>query len=115
MRKIETWIKQFITDRNLLVLREVGSNKALNVSYTEYGLKWTMDNYGKLVYYDNARLTHVRNSNIWIPKILGDTSKKSPKVYVEKFIPTDQKSIPAQVAEFIVCNKALRLLYSNNE
>lgn len=38
MKSIEPWIKSFIQDRNLKVMR-TKKGKALNVSYTEEGLK----------------------------------------------------------------------------
>lgn len=39
MRKIEPWIRSFVSDRDLVVLRQTKDNKALNVSYSEDGLK----------------------------------------------------------------------------
>lgn len=38
MKSIEPWIKSFIQDRNLVVMR-TKKGQALNVSYTEEGLK----------------------------------------------------------------------------
>lgn len=116
MRKIEPWIRSFVSDRDLVVLRQTKDNKALNVSYSEDGLKWTTDTYGNLIYYDNARLRHKQlNKDSWLPYIEGDTTQMSSKVYVEKFRPIDHSKVYLQIAEFLWCNKALRMLYSNNE
>lgn len=39
LAEIEPRIKQFVEDQNLYVLRDVRTNKALNVSYSPDGLK----------------------------------------------------------------------------
>lgn len=54
MKAIEERISKFIEDRNLVVLREKRSGRALNVSYTEDGLKYTTSLSGKLPYFNDA-------------------------------------------------------------
>lgn len=108
MKKIEQWIRQFVSERDLWVLRDKLTNKALNVSYSPEGLKYTTNKYGDLVYFNNAKLKK-HNSKL-IP--VGDLGISS-KVYVEKFIPMDHKDFKLQIAEYLFADKGLRLLYNN--
>ncbi len=48
---------QMIAERNLVVLRENGSGKALNVSYTSDGLRYTMNKVGRYIF--DPRRNHV--------------------------------------------------------
>lgn len=54
VKAIEERIAKFISDRDLLVLREKKTGRALNVSYTEDGLKYTTSLSGRLIYFTDA-------------------------------------------------------------
>lgn len=121
IRPIEPWIRKYIEDANLVVLRDKRNNKPLNVSYTEEGLRWTCNKDAKLLFYKNAYLRHRDiGEKIWQPYIVGDT-KRNPHVVVEKFVPKDHRredgrlNIHLQKAEYLWCNKAMRLLYHVGE
>lgn len=118
-------IKQFIVDRNLYVLRDAKTGNALNVSYSEDGLKWTTNAAGKLLYYQNGMLApkinvkkSTRNNELVFDYVTivprdGQTLRKSNRVYVEKFIPTDRNTLREQIAEYTWTDKAYRLLVLN--
>lgn len=114
MKSIEPWIKSFIQDRNLVVMR-TKKGQALNVSYTQEGLKWTTDLDGNLLYYKDCRLKHKEViPGVWRPYIDG-SGERNPNIIIEAFIPRDHQNPYHQSAEYKACNKALRLLYTNNE
>lgn len=69
-----------IAKENLKVLRNK-AGVALNVSYTEDGLKWTGNKDGRALYYKNARISG--------GKITGKDLTKSNQVIVETFVPTN--------------------------
>lgn len=111
--KIEPWIKTFIKDRNLVVLRKKtknGPGRALNVSYSEEGLKYTMDKYGTLIACKRAKLVKEGDKLI----IKGNTSLPN-NVYIEKFIPQDHVNLRDQLVEFVMSNRALKLLYATEQ
>ena len=56
IQPIDKVIGQFITDKNLYVLRNRKTGQAINTSYTEEGLKYTMSPNGKLTYFKDAKL-----------------------------------------------------------
>ena len=89
--------------------------KALNVSYSEEGLKWTSNKFGRLLYFADAFITHEEDGS---PKFTGNV-KKDKKKFVEDFIPRDhffngRMNEETQRAEFLWVDKGLRLLYSPN-
>ena len=87
--------------------------RALNVSYTEEGLKWTSSK-TKYLYFNqaNSRLVLGKTKNMLV--LEGDLSK-SPKVFVEDFVPRNhyRGSVihPDQPTEYLWVDKGLRLLY----
>lgn len=94
-----------------MVLRDKDGT-AINVSYSESGLKWTtLAGRTDLIFYKDAKLKHQKLGSFYLPYIDGDTSK-SPNYRVEKFIPTDQKTGYQQKMEFRAIDKALKLLYN---
>ena len=97
-------------DHPFAVLRDQ-SGKALGVSYTEQGLKYVTATDGSLPYYRKAflstRIDEFGDTEIYIR---GDT-RKSTRVKVEKFVPTDQRSGKLMRAEIQAADKALRMLY----
>lgn len=105
LKPIEKGIASFIKDRNLMVLRDKRSGAALNVSYSEYGLTWTTNKVGRLLYYNKAFLSS--------GKKVGDL-KPSPHVYIEKFVPRNHTSTSSQVAEYTWVKKATHLLYGSD-
>lgn len=105
LKQIERGIATFIKDRNLVVLRDRRSNAALNVSYTEDGLKWTTNKVGRLLYYNKAFLSSGR--------MVGDLSP-SKAVYIERFVPRDHPTSSAQVAEYTWIKKGTHLLYGSD-
>lgn len=122
---IEPRIAQFIGDREVYVLRDKKTGTALNVSYSEDGLKWTTNATGKLLYYENARISTIVNlkrslaenttviSHVTITSNDGTAPRKSDKVYVERFVPTNQPAVKGQIAEYTWTDKAFRLLTLN--
>ena len=115
MDPIKERIKRFIADRDLVVLRDGRTGKALNVSYTEDGLKYTTSLGGQLLYFKNARLKVItRDNQTTFVGVEGDL-EKSKSVYVEKFVPTDKKNPRDQIAEYTWTDKAYRLLLAQNE
>ena len=124
-RKIEPIEERFITfigDRNLVVLRDAKTHKALNVSTTEDGLKWTyLNNRQGLCYFKNGKfqrnLEVDKHGNLkGFVNIVSNDNKpltKSSKIYVEKFIPRNHDDLGNQKAEYVWVNKALRLLNLN--
>lgn len=107
-RKIEPGIAKFIADNNLVVLRSTDTNEALNVSYSKEGLYWTANKTGRLIYFQNAFLKFGHGT----PYFSGNTVK-SPKVYVEKFVPRTFTNPKFHKSETVWVDKALRLLYGN--
>lgn len=110
---IEPWIKTFIKDRNLWVLRKRdrrGPGRALNVSYTEDGLKYTMDKYGTLIACKNAKLV-LEDGKL---NIVGNTNLPH-NVYIEKFVPQEHQNLRDQLVEFMMSNRALKLLYATDQ
>ncbi len=105
LKPIERGIASFIKDRNLVVLRDKRTGAALNVSYSEYGLTWTTNKVGRLLYFTKAFLKN--------GKKVGDLTK-SPNVYVERFVPRDHNSTMSQVAEYTWVKKATHLLYGSD-
>lgn len=110
MKSIEERIAKFISDRDLVVLRERKTGRALNVSYTEDGLKYTTSLGGKLLYFNDAWLKVLyRDNQPYFVGVQGDL-EKSKLVYVEKFIPTNKSNLRDQIAEYTWTDKAYRLL-----
>tara|TARA_R110000851_G_scaffold153833_5_gene295868 strand:- start:501 stop:953 length:453 start_codon:yes stop_codon:yes gene_type:complete len=120
-RLIEPWIRTFISDNNLVVLRDKATGKPLNVTYSEEGLKWTCNARKKSLYYKDATMKWQKHptKDMWLPYFEGDLNK-SPNVIVEPFVPMDHKypdgSIKSryQSFEFLWCNKAMKLLIPMN-
>ena len=114
LERIEPRIANFVADQEFYVLRDSLTNKALNVSYTEDGLKWTTNATGKLIYFRNAKV-QVNYDKNYLPvstQFVGDT-RPSNKVKVEKFIPTNHAFAKAQIAEYTWVDKAYRLAIQN--
>lgn len=102
MKLLDYSLTKLISDRCIFVLRRRRDNVALNVSYSEDGLKMTTNKVGKLLYYKKAFLTS--------GKKVGDLSPAND-VYVEKFEPRNHASAAAQIAEYTWVKKATHLLY----
>lgn len=127
MYVLDNRIARFITDKKIYVLRDKKTGMALNASYTEDGLKWTTNNRGKLLYYENARLGSMINlkrslekgepivTNVYIESNDFSPLRKSNDVYVEQFVPTNQSTIKGQVAEYTWADKAYHLALLNAE
>lgn len=96
------YIKNLIIQADLKVLRDKKTGKALNVSYTEEGLKTTANKMGKYVYFNNVnRLSDIPNG------------KKSNNVIVEKFIPREFKDPQLQKIETHWLETAKFKIYNN--
>lgn len=127
MYVLDNRISRFITDKKMYVLRDRKTGVALNASYSEDGLKWTTNNRGKLLYYENAKLgstVDLRRSLEKGETIITHISvmsndhtplRKSNDVYVEQFIPMNQSTIKGQVAEYTWADKAYHLALLNAE
>ena len=101
-------VEEVISRGNLVVLRSALNHRALNVSYTEDGLLYTLDNQGKFIFFKNAWVS-LQNGYLIFK---GDT-RLNEKVYVEKFVPKTFDAINLQKAEYTFMNKALKLLSYN--
>lgn len=100
-RAIPVWLIDRIASTEVYVLRRKDGT-ALNVSYSEDGLKWTANKWKESLYYKRAYISS--------GKIKGDLTK-SPDVYVEKFIPINHSDPFKQAAESTWVGKALKLYY----
>ena len=92
MHQIDPKAIDYLSKGNLMVLRAADTGILLNVSYSEDGLKWTVDKSGRSLYFDKK-------------------GNKSSKVYSEKFVPRNHNNISAQLAEFFGVHKGYKLLY----
>jgi len=101
--KLEKNLVRFIQGRHLKILRDK-KGTALNVSYTEDGLKWTTTIVGRLPYFKDAVLVSGR--------MVGDLSP-STEVYVEDFVPYDHSTTRGQIAEYAAIKKGTHLLYGS--
>ncbi|MCB0370625.1 hypothetical protein [Mesotoga prima] len=117
MDAIEPRIARFISDQGFYVLRDKATGIALNVSYTPEGLKWTMapNGSGKLIFFRKAHLIrHYNKTTLQPTKVeIGGDVRPSNKVYVEKFIPTNQPTNRAQKAEYTWTDKAYKMAVLN--
>lgn len=122
LNRIEPWIRTFISDREMYVLRRKSDGMALNCSYSPDGLRWTMDKRCRLLYFQNAELSHRSADGKVIPYFKG-LSKNGLEVskhyYVEKFVPTDHTypnsdklNARLQAMEYVQTHRALKLLYN---
>ena len=87
---IEPSVRHHIQDNQFMVMRD-RSGKAIDVSFTEDGLRWVMDRNSRLLYYRNAYLKvrkpgDSEDTPMWY--IVGDT-RKNPNITIEKFVPKD--------------------------
>ena len=103
IRQFDKDLQKLVARQRLLVLRKRGSNVALNVSYTEDGLKWTCNKVGRLLYYKSGI---IKDGSIYTK----DTEMSSD-VYVEPFVPRNFSNEEAQVIEYTWCKKALAMMY----
>lgn len=131
MNKIYPNIRQFISDHKMVVLRDIKTGKALNSSFSEYGLQFTTDSSGRYIFFKNARPV-VGKKYVYFE---GDIDL-NPDVRVEYFVPrtweNPKDSVPEekrnrafwrlfgeysrnQVAEYTWTDKAYRLLYHTGE
>jgi len=101
IREIEPWVITFIGATNLWVLRRKKDGAALNVSYSEEGLKWSCNKTGRAIYFQKG---YIRGGKL--PEGI-----MSAEVYVERFKPGNKKSQFLQQAECTWIGKALRLMY----
>ena len=126
MNTIEPRIIRLIQDKDIFVLRERATDRALNVSYSPAGLTWTTNATGRLIFYENAKLQRFIVEEKKIVAIVssnGEPLKIDTKYYVEKFVPSDKyhaykKDLDGkpmidrknQVAEYTWTDKAYRLI-----
>ena len=96
--------KQLIT-YDFYVLREKRTDKALNISATIDGLKWTENKTRRSMYYNDA-IFKIINGKI---SLVGDF-KVSNQNYVEKFYPRKFKNPFLNMCENTWINKAIRQL-----
>lgn len=113
---IEERISNIITDAGFKVLRKKSTNEPLNVSYTEDGLRWTVNRDYRLLYYKEAYLKHrvVDGQVSWY--IEGDTTP-ADNVWVQDFVPmnhfypNEKLNRRMQGKEINMVDRALRMLY----
>jgi len=88
---------KYISDAKLYVLRERGTNKALNVSYSPDGLKFTQDINRKFIYYRKARVNRAQKYFI---DLEGDL-RPSHKYYISEFVPIQHSDSQLHRAELV--------------
>ena len=71
---------------NMVCLRNIHTNRIENVAHSEQGLQWTVDKYGKSLYYDPST-TKVS------PQIWDSTATASPTQYVTTSTATENTGI----------------------
>lgn len=95
----------YIANNRLRVLRSKHNNRALNVSFSDEGLMYSMSNQAKFILFKNA----------WV-QLIGDrlvlkgNLALNDKVYIEDFVPRVFDEANLQKAEFTFIDKALKLL-----
>lgn len=101
LEPIDTTISRFIEGKQMFVLRSKATNQALNTSYSEEGLKFTMSANGRLLYFKDAKIVvdYDKNYEPVKTRFIGDL-RMNPDVYVEKFTPTNHTSPRTQIAEY---------------
>lgn len=121
LNTIEPWIRTFISDRQMVVLRDKNTGLALHTSYTEEGLRWATDKHMRSLYYHRAELSvqTIDNKPHVSFKARGKNGlEKSRNVIVEKFVPKDhfnsagKLNARLQSAEYVAVHRALKLLYN---
>lgn len=114
MKIIEDVTINYIAKQKLCVLRK-RNGMAIDVSYSEDGLKLSCAKNGKLYYYQNAFLKGVTPYSKH-PKGL----EKDPNVYVELFVPKSYENSgrgteKLQAAEYAAVHKAYKLSYQQRD
>lgn len=101
LEPIDITISRFIEGKTMFVLRNKLTNQALNTSYSEEGLKFTMTANGRLAYFRDAKIVvdYDKNYEPTNTRFVGDL-RMNPDVYVEKFIPTNHAVPRKQIAEY---------------
>jgi hypothetical protein len=112
---IEKWIRTYISDRNLYVLREKRKDgkpgRALNVSYTPEGLKYTLNKQKKLIACKNARLVNKVREDGKVMLLIEGNTLTPDNVVIERFVPVDHDNVRTQLVEFVMVDRALKMLY----
>jgi hypothetical protein len=109
--------KALIEEQKFKCIRD-NTGKLLNVSYTEEGLKWTFDKFGRPLYYSFPE-TVFTNYGYLNARFVG-TMQINPNITIEDYSPTnhfdskDRLIIHKQKAEVLYCDKALRLMFPMN-
>lgn len=113
MRSIElsTWLVEYIKQQKFKVLRDSKTHKALNVSYTEDGLKYTQDINRRWIYFTKAKMVVVPSDVGYTMDFKGNT-QKSQGTYVEDFVPRLHGRLDLDKAELTWMGKAYRLCYN---
>lgn len=101
IREIDRSAVDYLSNLQLVVLRNKRTGMAIDVSYTIEGLKWSVNKLGISNYYANAKFEKGR--------ITGDNLTINPNVVVEKFIPRNHTTEKSQSAEYSCINKAYKL------
>ena len=101
----------YLEQKNLFVLREKVSGKALNVSYSPAGLKYTMNPFGKYVYFKNAWTEINTNKN---KLVFRGNLKVNSNLVIEKFVPRQFEDPKLAKIELVWVQKAYRLLYNTS-
>lgn len=101
-----------VTLQKMFCLRDVRTHKVLNVSFTEDGLKWTLDHNGNLIYFKSGRIAqrYDKNYNIIGLYFKGNLTPSS-RVYVEEFIPKNHSLPYSQTAEYQGIHRSYKMNY----
>lgn len=100
--KIKKEIVEFISNNNLLIMRDKKTHKGLGISYSEDGLR-TIANKNGVYLYCKGRVNN-----------LSDALKapKSENVIIEKFIPQNFNNEQLNKCEMLWVDSALKKLYN---
>ena len=105
---ISPHIREYLKQKKLYVMRDKRTNRPLNVSYTEDGLRYTQNSSGRWIYFQGAWADRTNSDKITFRGNL----KRNREVYIELYEPRDHKDSKSKMFEFTFMGKAYRLLYN---
>ena len=112
---IDQWMIDYLKGYNLKVLRDKKDNTAINVSYTEAGLRWTTNKGGKLIYFKSPK----KFISTDYATVIG--AEINSDIITEPFIPynhyktENEFDVRKQLAELYIIDKAMRLVTPMND
>jgi len=106
--QIDEWLIDYISQKKLYVLRNRYTDIPVGVSYSPEGLDWLTNKYGRVLRYKQAYIKRGHNKI----EIEGKNLQLNPLYYVSEYKPYNRTDARAQVTEFVIFNKAYRMMYN---